>query len=84
MKSWIEFTKRLYANMKINELRNKNRGYKKLEVWTKSIELYVLISDRAYSLKRRPYKVINQLLIFYVLDRMKDGNGYFVSLEDEG
>ena len=48
--------------MEINELRNKNRGYKKLEVWTKSIELYVLISKRAYSLKGRPYKVINQLI----------------------
>jgi four helix bundle protein len=48
--------------MKTNKLRNKNRGYKKLVVWSKSVDLYVLISKRAYTLKHKPYKVINQLI----------------------
>jgi len=48
--------------MKTNKLRNKNRGYKKLDVWSKSVDLYVLVSKRAYNLKNKPYKVINQLI----------------------
>lgn len=48
--------------MKINELRNRNRGFKNLEVWKKAIELYVLISKTAYFLEGKPYKVINQLI----------------------
>ena len=48
--------------MKTNKLRNKNRGYKKLDVWSRSVDLYVLVSKRAYTLKNKPYKVINQLI----------------------
>ena len=45
-----------------NERRNKNRGYRKLEVWSRAIEFYVFVSKRAYSLKGKPYRVINQLI----------------------
>ncbi len=48
--------------MKTNKLRNKNRGYKKLDVWSKSVDLYVLVSKNAYNLKNKPYKVIYQLI----------------------
>jgi four helix bundle protein len=46
----------------ISQLKNKNRGYRKLEVWKKAIELYVMISRQAYLIKGNPYKVINQLI----------------------
>jgi len=52
----------LLNKMKTNKLRNKNRGYKKLDVWSKSVDLYVLVSKNAYNLKNKPYKVINQLI----------------------
>lgn len=45
-----------------NKRRNKNRGYRKLEVWSKAIELYAMVSKEAYSLKGKPYRVINQLI----------------------
>ncbi len=45
-----------------HKYKNKNRGYRKLEVWKKAIELYVLISTKVYKVEEIPYKVINQLM----------------------
>ena len=42
--------------------KNKNRGYRKLDVWKKAIELYVIISKTIPKINTFPYKVINQLM----------------------
>ena len=43
-------------------LKNKNRGYRKLEVWNKAIELYVLISTDVGKIEKIPYKIVNQIM----------------------
>ena len=39
--------------------RNKNRGYRKLDVWSRAIDLYVFVTKISNSLKGKPYSVIN-------------------------
>jgi four helix bundle protein len=62
----------------INEnLKNKNRGYRKLEVWKKAIELYVSKSTKLYQIEEIPYKVINQLMGSAFSIHSNIAEGYF-------
>ena len=45
----------------INRNKNINRGYRKLEVWRESIELYIFVKTKVRSLKDVPYKVRAQV-----------------------
>jgi hypothetical protein len=44
------------------KFKNKNRGYRKLEVWKLAIELYFKTSKVVPTIEDKPYKIINQLL----------------------
>lgn len=44
-----------------SKFRNKNRGYMKLDVWQKGIELFKLISGIAYSESKIDFKLRAQI-----------------------
>ncbi|MBU1678215.1 MAG: four helix bundle protein [Bacteroidetes bacterium] len=44
-----------------NRNKNLNRGYRKLEVWQESIDLYVFVKNKVRELKNVPYKVRAQV-----------------------
>ncbi len=58
---WLDGENWMNGNV-LERNRNLNRGFRKLDVWMIAIELYVIISKNAYSIKGKPYKVINQLI----------------------
>ena len=45
----------------INRNKNINRGYRKLDIWKESIELYVFVKTKIRNLKDVPYKVRAQV-----------------------
>jgi four helix bundle protein len=45
----------------INRSKNINRGYRKLEVWQNSINLYVFVKNKIRELNNPPYKLRAQV-----------------------
>jgi len=45
----------------INRNKNINRGFRKLDVWRESIELYVFVKEKIRNLSSVPYKIKSQV-----------------------